>query len=115
MLGFVTFLMGCPSVGIRNKVTYQNEIGWFRASAEQSADSIGSFIDSHCSCQDGQWSGDNAADCDKAAILMSVVRLRSPYHLDMMEYLGSVREERPSATPPVVPPSTDFCPKADGE
>lgn len=109
----VPMLQGCPSVAIRDRAVYGNEIMFWRATADQSVARLTAMISSHCQCETHPATGAKSwttRDCDEAATLTMTLMARSSYHADMMEFLGEIREERPPSSPPSIPPNTQLCP-----
>jgi hypothetical protein len=100
-------ISGCKHVVIRDQNVYANEIGFWRASSDQSARALIDMITAHCTCEEDGWA---TQECDNAATLAITLVSRADYHADMMEYLGEIRDERPPANPPEVPPNTQLCP-----
>jgi len=105
---------GCKRQGplavVRNSNTYLNELDYTDMVNKQSVQHLKYFMAESCSCTDGEWAGDHAEACDKAAKHILVVEVRGPYHMALQEYNGSFTEERPPADPPEIPETTTLCP-----
>jgi len=104
-------LMGanCNTV-VRDETVYRTELDFMEQTAMQPADKLVEWINLHCKCDAGKWLGDNAELCEKSAKLVQVIRVRVPYHKEMMLYNASITEKRPPKEPPAVPPTADLCP-----
>jgi len=101
----------CNTV-VRDEKVYRTELDFMEQTAVQPADKLVEWIKLHCKCEEGKFTGDNAALCEKSAKLVQVIKARVPYHKAMMLWNADLLKPRPPKTPPEVPAATDLCPVA---
>lgn len=108
LLIVMAFVVGCgnPTI-VRDENTYKIEVELMAQMSMQSAASMREFVKSDCSCKNGKFSTKNCAD---AADLILVIESRLPWHKAMSFYNAGITDERPSKTPPVIPPTKTLCP-----
>ena len=112
MVALVAVLPACkkPLASIRDPNVYANEIDYNNMVQKQAVAHLKMWMSEHCFCREGQgWIGDNAVVCEKSAKHILVVEARQEAHTHMMEYLGSLREDRPPEAPPEVPEPETLC------
>lgn len=108
------FLPACkkPVASIRNPNVYGNEIDYNNMVQNQAVQHLRYWLDTNCSCDSaGAFTGDHAEACEKTAKHILVVETRQPYHTQLMEYNGSLRDDRPPEDPPEVPEPSTLCPE----
>ena len=104
------FLAACPNgTVVRDTNVYENEIGFVRSATSQSVGIINSFLAEFCECAGDPNHWEHPL-CGEAATLSQVLDTRMPYHMDMMEYLGGIIEDRPPEEPPEIPGAEALCP-----
>jgi len=114
LLAIAVALPACkkPIASIRNPDVYANEIDFNNMVQDQAVAHLRYWIEVNCSCNDvPEWTGDHAEQCEKTAKHIAVVEARQEYHSHLMEFNGSLREDRPPKEPPEVPESTTLCPE----
>lgn len=100
-----------PIASIRNPNVYANEIDYNNMVQNQAVDHLRFWFSENCSCDSaGAYRGDFADECEKTAKHILVVETRQPYHTQLMEYNGSLREDRPPEEPPEIPDPSTMCP-----
>ena len=112
MLGVLMLagLSGCGKHAIRDAKVYQAELTQWDTWATKLADLTADFMALGCTCDaEGVFTTKNCAD---GADYVLTVRARHDWHMQMALYNGSLLEERPSETPPVIPESKTLCPAA---
>lgn len=102
----------CNTV-VRDEIVYRTELDFFEQASTQPADKLVEWINSHCTCDAGDWVGDMAVLCATSARLVQTIRFRVPYHKQMALYNASLIDKRPPQDPPEVPPSIDLCPPGE--
>jgi len=101
-----------PIAAIRNPDVYANEIDFNNMVQNQAVSHLHYWLEANCSCNEvPEWVGDHAEQCEKTAKHITVVEARQEWHTAMMEYNGSLREDRPPKDPPEIPESTTLCPE----
>ena len=104
--------LGCkkPTIVLRDPEVYRNEIAFMQMALEQDTELLTEHIaDGSCSCDaDGNW---NNEVCELSALNVLVVQHRLQWHVDMMHYLGKLKDERPPKEPPEVPDPSTLCPE----
>jgi hypothetical protein len=106
----VTMGSNCNTV-VRDENVYRTELDFLEQTATQPAAALVGWFDLHCKCENGKFVGEHAAKCAKDAKLVQVIRVRVPYHKDMMLWNADLLKKRPPKDPPEVPPAEDLCPK----
>ncbi len=99
-------------IAMRNVATYGMEIGYIGRVAKEAASALERRIQESCRCMrygDAlEWS---ESLCQKDAELVQLMRVRLPYHFDLMLYQAKLEPNRPPRDAPEVPNSTDLCPQ----
>lgn len=104
-----------PIASIRNPNVYGQEIDYNNMVQGQAVAQLRYWLEANCSCDSTlEWTGDHASQCEKTAKHILVVETRGPYHTALMEYNGSLVDERPSETPPEIPEANSLCPEGGG-
>lgn len=99
-----------PIASIRNPNVYAAEIDYNSMVQNQAVKHLHYWMQENCTCDaDGLWEGDHADACEKTAKHILVVVTRQPWHNAMMEYNGSLIEERPSEVGPEIPETSTLC------
>lgn len=103
-----------PIVSIRNPNVYANEIDYNNMVQNQAVGHLRYWLEDNCSCDSaGMWQGDHAEACEKTAKHILVVETRQPWYTALMEYNGSLSEERPAEDGPEIPETSTLCVQAE--
>jgi len=111
LFSLVVMSVGCkkPMASIRDPNVYANEIDFLRMAITQQTSLLEYHLqDGSCVCVEQEWT---VEECEKTAKSILVMRARLDWHLALMEYNGSLREDRPPKDPPEIPESTTLCPE----
>ena len=114
VLVLVVVLSGCGGVSVRDPVVYETELDFIAKASDEQSKRMERLIEMYCrfatlSSEDKELAF-TMAICEESAGTLQVVKARMPWHIDMMKYLGGIKDERPAKDPPKVPPGTDLCP-----
>lgn len=100
------------NVTVRDAKVYKAQAKYMKTVSDQQAEALETFINAHCKCTGDadapKWS---SVECEEAAEILVIQRATVQYRFDMMMYLGSLSEERPSEEVPEIPPNTSVCPQ----
>ena len=99
----ILFIVSCT--GIRDRNTYNMELIYIEEGLIRQGDLVKEYLKSTC-CAGDQFQ--ESIDCHSALDTYITIRERTPYHLQMMRYLGRLSDERP-AIPQVVVEGDMLC------
>lgn len=93
----LVFLWGCRT--IRNDTTYRAETDFTDLMVRGESESVRKFLQTQCTCVEGQWVGQPQEACAHAADWWSVYTSRWAWHMAMVRYNGSVSDTDPGPPP----------------
>ena len=110
LAGVCVVLAGCGHARVvRDAEVYRAELDQYDRWAERQAALLRDFVSSECTCVENRF---DTARCSEAADGLLTVEARHAWHRQMALFNAGLLEERPSARPPVIAPST--CPLPAG-